>query len=236
MSNNPEPSHVSQDGQGVQPSPGTIRVAVVDDDLLSRTALSTILAHFPDIKLAWTAESGTAALALLDSRDKAGGGVDVALVDVQMPGISGIETCQELKRRNPQMAVVILTTFTPEQYLGDALAAGAIGFLVKDEAPERIAGAVRAASQSIGVFSPSATNHLQHPSTSSGAGVSNPLTDKEAQVAVLVAESLTNQQIARRLAMSESTVKSHISASIVKLDCVDRVGIALWAHRAGLVP
>lgn len=210
---------------------GHTRVGLADDDLLARRALSAIIGDFDDLELLWAVEDGRRAVDRVVG-DPTQSEVDVVLLDIQMPGMGGIEACRTLSRERPGLPIIMLTTFDAGVYLADALSAGATGFLTKDEAPDRIADAIRAARRGTGVFSPSATRALSAPVVAlPTAKAPNPLTAKENEVLALVAESLTNQQIARRLGISEATVKTHVSAIITKLDCVDRVGMVTWAFR-----
>lgn len=214
----------------------TTRIGLADDDALVRRAIGAILSRFEDLELLWAVGDGQQAV----DRVTADGGpddqVDVLLLDVQMPVLGGIPACRLLQVLRPELPVIMLTTFDAAGFLGDALNAGAIGFLTKDEAPERIADAIRAARAGNGVFSPSATSALTSVAGSSlHEEVPNPLTAKEMDVLCLVVESLTNRQIATRLGISEATVKTHVSAILTKLDCVDRVGMVTWAFRSGVI-
>ncbi|WP_245725684.1 response regulator [Propionibacterium cyclohexanicum] len=193
------------------------------------------MSRFDDLDLRWAVRDGQQAVDRLTDGNP-DDQVDVLLLDVQMPVLGGIPACRLLQAVRPKPPVIMLTTFEAAGFLAEALDAGAIGFLTKDEAPERIADAIRAARAGNGVFSPSATSAL----TSVAGSVlheksPNPLTAKEMDVLCLVVESLTNRQIAARLGVSEATVKTHISAILTKLDCADRVGMVTWAFRSGAI-
>lgn len=213
-----------------------IRVGLADDDLLSRMALASILERSADIDVVWTAADGQQALEALQP-----GGVDVVLMDVNMPVMDGMTACRRLRELDPDVQVVMLTTFDTTENVSESLAAGAVGFLAKDEVAVCAADAVRAAARGAAVFSPAATRRIRdrlagQPSAPPPASDRpSPLTDQETRIAVLVTEALTNREIARRLGISESTVKTHISAIITKLGCPDRVGIVTWVFRQGLL-
>ncbi|MDO5499983.1 MAG: response regulator transcription factor [Propionibacteriaceae bacterium] len=217
----------------------TIVVGVADDDLLTRIALATILEQFDDIHIAWAKEGGQEVLEALEQDQDS---VDVVLLDAHMPGLGGVETCEMIKNLRADLPVIILTTFTPDEYLSQALRAGVSGFLVKDDAPEVVADAIRSVHHGAIVFSASVASTLEYkgpepdPANHADQGLQpNPLTSKEMDVLRLVAESLTNQQIAKRLAIAEPTVKSHVSAILAKLDCTDRVGMVIWGYQNGVL-
>ncbi len=228
------------------PNPSVLDVVLVDDDRLVRSALTTILDDDPGLHLRWAVGTGEEAVeALTVERAKGMRSPDAVLLDIQMPGIDGFETCRRLRAVEPELPVVLLTTLDPRIHLREALECGANGFIAKDDATERLGGIVRAAATGTSVFSPSVSPSLHPKVTSASAprlaeGVANgpatnPLTAREEAVLRLVAQSFTNQQVATRLGLSESTVKTHVSAIITKLDCVDRVGMVAWAFRRGLI-
>lgn len=215
----------------------TTRIGLADDDALVRRAIGAILSRFDDLKLLWAVSDGQQAIDRLTlDGNPDDHQVDILLLDVQMPVLGGIPACRLLQVLRPELPVIMLTTFDAAGFLGEALSAGAIGFLTKDEAPERIADAIRAARAGNGVFSPSATSALTSVAGSTlHQAIPNPLTAKEMDVLCLVVESLTNRQIATRLGISEATVKTHVSAILTKLDCTDRVGMVTWAFRSGVI-
>lgn len=218
----------------------SIRIAIVDDDALTRQALGHILGTATGLDVAWSAGSGAEAIRMTMVEPDA---ADVVLLDMNMPEMDGIETAGELRRIRPELPVVMLTTFDSTRHIAAALAVGASGFLVKDATPARLVAAVRAAHHGIRVFTPEAAQMLMAPQPSPagnggvGVGSARPaatgLTAKELAVLQLVAQSLTNAQVARRLHVSEATVKAHVSSIITKLDCTDRVGMVMWAFRHG---
>jgi DNA-binding NarL/FixJ family response regulator len=215
---------------------GPIRIGLADDDSLARMALANILHSAPDIEVAWAASDGQQALEA--ARDDP---VDVILMDVQMPGTDGLTACRMLQAQGTPTRVVMLTTFDTAENISEALSAGASGFLTKDEVALFAPDAVRAAARGAAVFSPAATIQIRdriaaEPAPPAPAPPApSPLTEQERRIAVLVAEALTNREIARRLGISESTTKTHVSAIITKLGCADRVGIVIWVFRQGLV-
>jgi DNA-binding NarL/FixJ family response regulator len=158
-----------------------------------------------------------------------------------MPGTDGLAACRRLHEQGSGPKVVMLTTFDTAANISEALAAGAAGFLTKDEVALFAPDAVRAAARGAAVFSPAATQRIRDRISATTEPVAavppgpSPLTEQETRIAILVAEALTNREIAKRLGISESTAKTHVSAIITKLGCSDRVGIVIWVFRQGLV-
>lgn len=212
-----------------------IRVGIADDDILARTSLTTIIDSFQDMNVCWAVESGDAAINNLRENSIS---IDVLLLDAQMPPEGGVKTCRELKDEFPEISCIIVTTFTPDMFLADALKSGADGFLVKDDTPFLIADAIRMVRHGGKAFSQSAANRfraLPDATSSLTRGAINPLTARETKILQLVAESLTNRQISTRLGVTPATIKNHISSIIAKLNCTDRVGIVVWGIRNGAI-
>jgi DNA-binding NarL/FixJ family response regulator len=165
-------------------------------------------------------------------------------MDVQMPGTDGIEATRQVVAEDLGK-VVILTTFDRDDYLFDALRAGASGFLLKNSDPETLVEAVRAVADGHALLAPEVTKRViqrmassddtQHAPRAPTPGLEL-LTDREREVLVLVAEGLSNAEIARRLFVGEATVKTHVSSCLAKLHLRDRVQAVVWVHRAGLLP
>lgn len=235
----------------------TIRVGLVDDDALVRHALGTLLGRVEGLDVRWAHPCGEDAVAAcLDPEAE----VDVLLTDMHMPGKSGLDVIDELRERLPHLPVIVLTTAGDTQTLIDAMGRGARGYFVKDDDPLLIGSGIKQVLAGQKAFSPTATEAVLAAASSAslpsapadaarpaaappqvtapprGAeALPAPLTPRELQVLELVAESMTNKQIARRLCVSEATVKTHVSVLIAKLGVTDRVGAALWAHRHGIV-
>jgi DNA-binding NarL/FixJ family response regulator len=213
----------------------TIRVLIADDQALIRSGLRLILEDQPDITVVAEAVDGVDAVAQARRLRP-----DVCLVDIRMPRIDGIEVTRSLAGPGvvDPLRVIVVTTFDLDEYVYGALRGGAVGFILKDAGPALLVEAVRAAHQGDAMVSPSVTlrllNHLNAAAAPAGARPI-PLTDRELQVARLIARGRTNQQIAADLFISISTVKSHAATIQSKLGVGNRVGIAAWAWENRLV-
>lgn len=213
----------------------TIRVLVADDQELVRTGLSMILDAQPDIDVIGQAINGRQAVEMAHRLAP-----DVCLFDIRMPEIDGLEATRQLAGpdvANP-MAVVIITTFDLDEYVHDALKAGARGFLLKDAGPELLVQAVNAAASGDALIAPSITGRLLEAfarTRSSPAQPAWPLTDREEEVLMTVARGRTNAEIATELHISLSTVKAHLSSLMTKLEVRNRVELAMWAYETGRV-
>lgn len=214
-----------------------IRVLIVDDDPLVRSALSLMIGGQNDIEVVAEAADGRAGVDLA-RRERP----DVVLMDIRMPVLSGLEATREL-RADPEAAkVIILTTFAADDYVVEALAVGADGFVLKDTPPVDIIAAIRQVSQGQSILSPSATATLirrvrQDPSldrVNPARALTATLTERELQVAVAVGRGFSNAEIAGELHLSVPTVKAHVSRLFDKLQTTNRVQIAICVHDAGL--
>tara|TARA_B100000686_G_scaffold184952_1_gene191790 strand:- start:870 stop:1547 length:678 start_codon:yes stop_codon:yes gene_type:complete len=212
----------------------TIRVLIADDQELVRTGLSMILDAQPDIEVVGQASDGNDAVALARRLRP-----DVCLFDIRMPGLDGIQATRMLAGPDIQdpMAVVIITTFDLDEYVFDALRAGAKGFLLKDAGSELLAQAIRAAANGDALIAPNVTVRLLHAFSSATPSPVpqpiEPLTEREEQVLADVARGLSNSEIATNLYITLSTVKTHIASLMTKLGARNRVEIAIWAHQTG---
>jgi DNA-binding NarL/FixJ family response regulator len=216
----------------------TIRVIVADDQEIVRTGLRMILDAQPDIDVVGEAADGRQAVELARRLRP-----DVCLFDIRMPGVDGIEATRLIAGPAvaAPLAVVVITTFDLDDYVYAALRAGARGFLLKDAGPDLLAQAVHAAANGDALIAPSITARLLEAFAGSGAASPpvqpvDPLTDREEQVLVTVAQGLTNSEIAGELYITLSTVKTHIASLMAKLGARNRVEIAMWAYetnRAG---
>ncbi|HON76367.1 MAG TPA: response regulator transcription factor [Dermatophilaceae bacterium] len=212
-----------------------IRVLLVDDQPIVRAGLRTLLGVESDIGIVGEAGNGRDAVRLtLDLRP------DVVLMDVRMPGIDGIEATKQIMRSGLRTRVCVLTTYSVDDYVIDALAAGASGFLLKTDAPDRILATIRAVAQGQFSLGAEATAALvarslaAAPVARASADVLAGLTARERQVFELIAGGLSNAEIAQRLVVGEGTVKTHVARILMKLGLRDRIQVVVFAHRNGL--
>jgi DNA-binding NarL/FixJ family response regulator len=209
-----------------------VRVAIVDDQELVRAGFRLILDAEPDIEVVGEAGDGNAALDVV-ARHRP----DVVLMDIQMPVLDGIEATKRLAEDAGR--VVILTTFERDDYIVDAIRAGASGFLLKNAPPEDLVAAVRIVAGGDALLSPSVTrrvlSRLTDGSPDAGAAARlGELTERETEVLGLVAGGLSNAEIAGRLYLGEATVKTHVSRVLTKLGLRDRVQAVVFAYESGL--
>ncbi|MEU0564434.1 response regulator transcription factor [Nonomuraea sp. NPDC005983] len=214
-----------------------IRVLLVDDQPLIRSGFRALLDLEDDIEVVAEAADGEEGLALVREHLP-----DVALIDIQMPVVDGIEATRRIAA-DPALAgvhVVILTNYGMDEYVLNALRAGAAGFLVKDIVPEDFLHAVRVAARGDALLAPSITRKLinryvaQPLHTGVGAGLKE-LTNREREAVALVAQGLSNDQIADRMAISSLTAKTHINRAMTKLRARDRAQLVVLAYESGLV-
>ncbi|GGK73546.1 response regulator [Mangrovihabitans endophyticus] len=215
----------------------SIRVLVADDQEIVRTGLTMILTTQPGIEVVAEAANGNRAIELARRLRP-----DVCLLDIRMPGLDGIEATRRLAGPTvtDPLAVVVITTFDLDEYVYAALRAGARGFLLKDAGPALLSQAVHAAAEGDALIAPSVTMRLLK--TFAGAGPrpvphapADPLTDREEEVLLAVANGRTNTEIAADLFISLSTVKTHIGSLLAKLGVRNRVEMAMWAYRTDRV-
>jgi len=217
-----------------------IRIVLVDDQELLRTGFRMILDAQQDMTVVGEAADGLAALALLDRCQ-----ADVVLMDVRMPKLDGVETTRRLLSGGESKGaarVLILTTFDLDEYAFAAIKAGASGFLLKDVPPTELLSAIRAVHSGDAVVAPSTTRRLLDrfaPMLPANGAPAPPtltvLTEREREVLGLVAQGLSNSEIAARLVLSEATVKTHVGRILMKLDLRDRVQAVVLAYETGLV-
>jgi len=205
--------------------PSRIRLLLVDDHELVRTGLRTFLELQADMVVVGEAGSGEDALTL--ASDVA---ADIVLLDLMLPGMTGVETARRLHDEHPELKVVVLTSFARQDSVLPAVRAGVAGYLLKDVGPGELAEALRA------VHAGGAPLHPQVAATvMQSVTAEDPLTPREREVLRLIARGLSNRLIARELVLSEKTVKAHVSAILGKLGVADRTQAALHAVRTGLV-
>lgn len=206
-----------------------IRVVIVDDHVLVRSGLEVVLGMFDDIELAGQAGDGEDALRLcVELRP------DVVLMDLVMPGMSGVEATRRVLDKCPDTKVVALTSFTDEDLIGETLRAGAIGYLMKNVSADQLADAVRAAAAGRSTLAPEAADVLVR-SVSSPRPQADALTAREQEVLKLMADGLTNADIAERLVIGVATVKTHVSSVMTKLGVSTRTEATALAIRRGFV-
>lgn len=208
--------------------PEPIRVVLIDDDALVLQLLATTLEQ-QGLQVLW-ASGATAALEHLNGPTPL---PDVLAVDIRMPDIDGLTLTRRILTDHPTLKVVMLTSLDDEHTLTDAINAGAIGYVVKSDPPERIALALRAATGGLRPFT--ATIVAPTPATPIRPAGPCPLTPREVEVLDLLSQSRTNGQIARELGISTDTVKRHVSTILQKLDAPDRLGAVMWGVRNGVI-
>ncbi len=206
-----------------------IRVLVADDHAVVRQGLRTLLELQEDIDVVGEAADGEEAVARAAELRP-----DVALVDLVMPRLDGVGTIVRLREVSPATRAIVLTSFLDEESLLPAVRAGAAGYLLKDVQPQELVRAIRTVHAGDALLSPAVTARLLE-QVASAEPVKQPLTARELEVLGLVARGLPNKQIARELAVSEKTVKTHVSNILAKLGVDDRTQAALYAVRVGLV-
>jgi DNA-binding NarL/FixJ family response regulator len=213
----------------------SVRVVIADDQQLVRAGFKMILSTYSDIEVVAEATDGSEAVALAASLRP-----DVVLMDIQMPGINGIEATRRIVA-GTHARVLILTTFDLDEYVYEALRAGATGFLLKDTPPEQLVAAVRTAHHGDALLAPSVTRRLieeftqpRHPTLGTTSQLDQ-LSPREAEVFRLLARGLTNHEIAEHLIVGENTVKTHVARILTKLDLRDRVQAVVLAYESGLV-
>jgi DNA-binding NarL/FixJ family response regulator len=224
-------------GRSAHDGSETIRVLLADDQALVRAGFRALLDAQPDIEVVGEAGDGERAVVLSEELTP-----DVVLMDIRMPGVDGLAATRRIvaDERQAGVKVVILTTFGLDEYVFEAIRAGASGFLVKDTEPDELVQAVRVVAAGEALLSPSVTKRLiQEFATRAKepqpAGGLDELTDREREVVALVAEGLSNQEIAARLVLSPATAKTHVSRAMGKLRARDRAQLVVIGYESGLV-
>ena len=219
----------------------TVRLLLVDDDDLVRTGLKMILETEAEFEIVGEAATGGEALAMVD-RLKA----DVILMDIQMPEMDGIEATRQISEKYPDdegPRVLVLTTFEQDEYVFQALRAGASGFLLKRTPADDLIAGIKVIADGDSLLSPSVTRRLitEFASTSAAptgtdtSGKLEALTEREMEVLQLVSRGLSNREIADDLVVSEGTVKTHVKRVLAKLEVRDRTQAVIFAYNAGII-
>lgn len=201
-----------------------IRVLLVDDHAVLREGLARLLEREADIEVVGGAGDGPTALQL--ARELL---PDVVLMDLQMPGMDGVETTRALLSDGLSCDVLVLTSFSDSDRILGAIDAGALGYLLKDAEPDEVIAGVRAVARGESPLHPKAARELL--GARAAPRVPAPLTDRETEVLVLVRDGLANKQIARQLGITERTVKAHLTSVFASIGVTDRTQAALWAER-----
>ncbi|MFI1887010.1 response regulator [Streptomyces jumonjinensis] len=214
-----------------------VRVVLADDEAMIRAGVCAILGSDPGIEVVAEAGDGREAVEMA-----IGHRPDVALLDIRMPGLDGLRAAEELRRVLPGTALMMLTTFSEDEYIARALDAGVSGFLLKSGDPRELIAGVRAVAGGAAFLSPEVARrviaHLGDGRMSRAAEARRrlePLTARESEVVALVGAGLSNAEIAGRLHVVEGTVKAHVSAVLARLQLRNRVQLAVLAHEAGMV-
>ena len=214
-----------------------INLLLVDDQRLMRDGLRTILELEPDLKVAAEAGNGVEALAAYAEARP-----DVVLMDIRMPEMDGVEATRRLLESAPDALVIILTTFDDDQYVFDALRAGALGYLLKDVSGGELAEAIRTVVEGGALIEPSVARKMvaEFARLTPGAEAGreqlvDPLSDREEEVLRLLAQGLSNREIAARTYLAEGTVKNYVSSILTKIGARDRTQAALRAKELGLI-
>ena len=221
---------------------GTIRVVIADDQELVRSGYKAILSTYPDFEIVGVAQDGVEAVRLAQELRP-----DVVLMDIRMPERNGLDATRDIAQ-NPLLSrthVLVLTTFDVDEYVYDALEAGASGFLLKDADPDEIAEAIRVIHRGDALIQPSVMRRLveafasSRPQASAARGAMadavSQLTDREQEILRLVARGMANEQIAEELFISPATVKTHVARIMAKLDAHDRAQLVVAAYESGFV-
>ncbi|WP_323448149.1 response regulator transcription factor [Streptomyces yaizuensis] len=210
---------------------------IVDDQMMVREGFSVLLNAMPDIEVVGEAVNGREAVTKVAELRP-----DVVLMDIRMPELNGIDATREIVASGTDAKVLVLTTFDLDEYVYQALRAGASGFLLKDASARRLAEGVRVVAAGEALLAPTVTRRLinefskltQTPRVSALSRVGE-LTERETEVLVLIAQGLSNAEIASHLVVAESTIKTHVSRILVKLGLRDRTQAAVFAYEARLV-
>jgi NarL family two-component system response regulator LiaR len=210
-----------------------ISVLITDDHALVRQGIRTFLELQPDLTVIGEADSGEAAVRMAAEMVP-----DVVLMDLVMPGITGVEATQQVKRVSPHSQIIVLTSYHEDEYIFPALRAGALSYVLKDISPEELAETVRKAARGESVLHSRVASRVVQELRGTKRDIPNlftELSDRELEVLRLIADGLSNAEIANKLVISEKTVKGHVSNILSKLHIMDRTQAAVFAWQQGLV-
>lgn len=210
--------------------PELIRIFITDDHAIVRSGIRALLATEPEIDVVGEAATGEQAISGVKEQQP-----DVVLMDLEMPGMDGIEAIQQIIGKNPGARILVLTSFATDERVFPAIKAGALGYLLKDAGPEALVQAIRQVHRGESSLHPKIARKLieemahpaEHPPTA------DPLTAREVEVLQLVAQGMSNQEIADKLVIGEATVRSHVNSILRKLHLASRTQAALYALREG---
>jgi len=217
--------------------PRGIRVLIADDHALFRQGVRRLLESSDDLEIVGEAESGEQTIELVEHLAP-----DIVLLDVAMPNLSGLEAARVIKTTSPRTGVIMLTVHADEEYLFEAIKAGAMGYLLKDATPDELTNAIRVVYQGEGLLAPSVAAKVMREFARTREEVTDlgsvltPLTNREVEILQQVAGGLANKEIAQRLGICDRTVKNHLSNIMEKLHVNSRTQAAVYALRVGLVP
>lgn len=210
-----------------------LRILIVDDQPLFRFGLSTLISTTTDLALVGEAESGEAAIPLAQTAQP-----ELVIMDIQMPGIGGIEATRQIVSAYPAMQVLMLTIFEDNELILLALRAGAKGYILKESKPDEILRAIRAVGHGEAIFSPAIAsnilNYFKAPRQPQGGKVFPELSDREYEILTLIARGMNNTAIAQHLVLSPKTIRNHITTIFSKLHVADRANAILRAKAHGL--
>ena len=219
------------------PEPGSdelLSVLIADDEAVVRETISIYVNSAPDMQVVGTAADGRAAMQMAETLRP-----DIILMDIQMPRVDGVEAVAEVLRLMPRTHVVMITTFTSREAVVPALRAGALGYVLKSDPPERLLSAVREAVAGRTQLSPQAleavVGHLRESDNRASLPASVTLTARESEVLNHLAEGHSNREIAELMVLSEKSVKLHVTNMVSKFQVRDRLQLVIAAHKAGLI-
>ena len=216
-----------------QTQPTAIRILITDDHAIVREGLRTLISTEPGLDVVGEAADGIEAVQLACELKP-----DVILMDMVMPRMSGLAAIQKIKAQCPEAQILVLTSFSDDETVFPAIKAGALGYMLKNTSPDRLLNAIRDVNQGNSSMSPDIANKLmgELQRKSNLPPTKEPLTDREMDVLNLIAQGMTNQEIADQLVISEGTVRTHVSNILSKLHLANRTQAALYALREGYTP
>ncbi len=213
---------MSSDGENIE-------LFIVDDHRVVRSGIKALVETEPSLEVIGEASDGREAVAKVSQRSP-----DVILMDLVMPEMDGVEATKKIIQDNPEGKILILTSFSEEERIIQAIKAGATGYLIKDASPDELVGAIRDVYRGESTLDPKVAGTVLRSMQNEEEGSSDDLTERETEVLELVAEGLPNDDIADKLYISERTVRSHVSNILGKLDLANRTQAALYAVRKGI--